>query len=452
MDAFAWIAQYPVWSSIIALFAISIFSQLPGLVRAYVGYVAAFALAFFSALHAGNLLYFWAFTVGMLAAFVEIITKFPDEPLKSLGTTEALIYHAVNGGIAAFSLWVLVLFKVSSQTDLDKLKIVLAASLGSMAVMRSKLFNVKVGEEDISVGPEQIVKVFFRFMEESIGRVRALSRINFVTEVMNNLNFQNIRTHTIAMLDSVQTLSVERKTDLETKMSRISEAEPQEPQLKSYLLGFLLLDAMGEAFVRRLYQERKAEWLLAADKPSSVGEAGITRFVPSLFKSEPKYAYYFSYDTTMVAENLIARIGWSPEDAQRLFKEPKRGVLKGYRLDFSYAASDGTGRANIVPDANRAVEGVVYSVPTTALDFLITSEEGRRRAEVLVEVPGNNESTPCVTLVATDAVSGLFPTTDYVVELEKAMERYGYSQQYKDALSASAMEANLASREMAAGK
>src|SRR5205085_12136998 len=119
-----------------------------------------------------HLLYFYAFMLGMTTAFAEIIGKFSDEPIKSLRTPHALFYHLLNGAISAFALFVLKTFGTEPPANSqDKLKLVLIAGLGAMFVMRSKLFNLKIGGQDVALGPEQLINVFFNFMEDAIDRV-----------------------------------------------------------------------------------------------------------------------------------------------------------------------------------------------------------------------------------------------------------------------------------------
>src|SRR5215831_8968692 len=116
----------------------------------YTWYFMVVLFALTGSLLTQNALYFYAFVLGTVTAFAEIIGKFSDEPIKSLRTPHALFYHLLNGAIAAFALKVLFIYEVPHETGLDQLKVVLAAGLGSMLVMRSKLFNIKVGGEDIS--------------------------------------------------------------------------------------------------------------------------------------------------------------------------------------------------------------------------------------------------------------------------------------------------------------
>jgi len=116
--------------------------------------------AFIVSAETGGIPYFVAFMLGMATAFAEIIGKFRDEPLKAFRTPQALAYHTLNGLISVFALYILKISSVPLTTDMDKLKAILIAGLGSMLIMRSRLFNVKIGEEEMAFGPDQIIKIW----------------------------------------------------------------------------------------------------------------------------------------------------------------------------------------------------------------------------------------------------------------------------------------------------
>ena len=206
----------------------------------FVLYGGVLVAAFLLAVYDRNALYFYTFALGMLTAFAEILGKFSDEPLKSLNTPQALFYHLSNGLIAAFALRVLILYNVPHDQALDQLKIVLAAGLGSMLIMRSKLFNLKLrGKdgaetgEDISFGPEQIIKVFFRFMERAIDRVRAQSRIEFVKANLENMDFDKVCDYSITMLKSApQLLSADERKAVEEELKAMRDDKTLANQLK----------------------------------------------------------------------------------------------------------------------------------------------------------------------------------------------------------------------------
>jgi len=333
----------------------------------------------------GDWLSLWAFLLGMLTAFTEIVSKFRDEPLKSFRTKEALFYHVFNGAISAFALYVLSLYWTEPMSPLDRMKAVLVAGLGSMLVMRSRLFNLKVGTEDISFGPEQFVKVFFRFMEQAIDRVRAQARVEFVQKTMDNIDAHKVLDYSVTMLAASQVLDQVKRDALKQGIPAACAAAG-DAQLKSYKLGFLLLDEMGEDFVGQLFQSPKPEWLIRAPMPREA-EGLLARV--GIGPRETMVSY-FAYGRNMCTAQMLARLGWTPDEAKKAWEKtpPRRARLEHYRLTFGRPTAASTSRGalpTLKPVTGEAVEGVLYSLPTTALSFLLTPDEpGFQKALVKV--------------------------------------------------------------------
>ena len=59
----------------------------------------------------------------MTTAFAEIIQKFRDEPLEALSTWQALLYHALNGVIAMFTLQVLLAAGFQIESAFEKIQV-----------------------------------------------------------------------------------------------------------------------------------------------------------------------------------------------------------------------------------------------------------------------------------------------------------------------------------------
>ncbi|HEV2800576.1 MAG TPA: gamma-glutamylcyclotransferase [Pyrinomonadaceae bacterium] len=360
-----------------------------------------------------HMLYFYAFMLGMLTAFAEIIGKFSDEPIKSLSTWHALFYHLLNGAISAFALFMLKTYGTLPTSNQEKLELVILAGLGSMLVMRSKLLNLKIGGQDVALGPEQIINVFFRFMESEIDRIRAQTRIDFVRERLYNVDFDKVRDYSVTMLRAAQALDTQEKCKEAIKM--LDTEQFGDKQMKSYALGFLLLNKMGENFVDKLFDKdqskRPMEWRLSA--PLEVKEVkeeaapGLLGKLAAFGKGAGKEAeanpgteevYYMAYGTSMCSRSLRARLNWSLEETEFAKKtDPKVCLLKSHRLVFNKPDNpDETdpahvcGLANIEPTADGAaeVEGVLYKLPRAAIEFLDHTETGYRRKTVDVQAGG----------------------------------------------------------------
>lgn len=428
------------------LFIIVVVATLLGIIKAVEQY-GTYALYFMfigllgtAAVFTGHVLYFLAFCLGCATALAEIIGKFSDEPLKSLKTSQALYYVLFNGGIASFALFSLVIFEAPIQGAQNQMKYVLVAGLGSMLIMRSKLFNIKVGGEDVSFGPEQIVKVFFRFMEQAIDRIRAQARIEFVSVVMKDVNFEKVYDYSLTMLESAQTLSEKERGELLECMQKIRENPPEDKQLKAYRLGFLILNSMGEDFVSKLYAERRPEWLLRAPVPSA-GSSGIWDKLPWVGGKETPY---FAYGSNLSSKQIRQRLGWDKALTDKQFLDiarPKRAKLKGYRLEFwgvRNGNDSGHGFAALIQDQDSVVEGVVYTLTHEILVFLDSYETGYTRKAVKLTVIEESEKgkeekgkdVEAATYFAAKVQEGLKPENQYLEQVITGAKEYGLSETY----------------------
>jgi hypothetical protein len=386
-DVLAWISTHWIWSIVLGSFLVGILSAVAQNLGILAGYVLVVLLAASVAWVMQDFLYLWAFLLGALTAFTEIISKFRDEPIKSFRTKEALFYHAFNGAISMFALYVLMLYWKAPAEPLDQMKAVLVAGLGAMLIMRSRLFNIKLEKEDISFGPEQFVKVFLRFMEQAIDRVRAQARVEFVRKSMDSIDASKVEEYSLTMLEASQALDEKKKEDMKQKIPKICR-EQGDKQLKSYRLGFLLLDEMGEDFVERLFADPQPEWLFRARVPrESEGLRAIVGLGP-----QKELVSYFAYGRTMSTSQMLQRLQWTASDANKVWEKdpPRRARLEKHRLVFGVPVGDPKGHgvlATIAPADDEQIEGVLYSLPATALSFLLKPyEPGFQRSVVTVKV------------------------------------------------------------------
>ncbi len=423
------IKNHYIIATFVGVLAIGLTSQAVETLKVHIWYAVAIVSAGLIFAANGEILYFYAFCLGMATAFAEIISKFTDEPIKALSAPQAVLYHVLNGLVSSFALRILFLYSVPV-TTLDKVKAVVIAGFGAMLLLRSKLFNVKVGGEDVSFGPEQIVKVFFRYMELAIDRLRAQARIQFVKATLDNIDFKAARAYTRTMLGAAQTLEDNDLKDIDRKLDEIA-ATPDSPQLKSYAMGFLLLNKMGEDVVARLFEEPQADWYIKAPEVSKGGGL-ISSFLPT------KDLYYFAYGGDMFSKTLLKRLNWSTSDYARLKEmNPQRAILNGYSMAFDHPSQDGSSTANIQQELNSSVEGVLYKLPPSVLEFLDKANPGYMRREIEVASVDEKATKPITAqaYISEERRSGLYPTQDYLNLLIQGARERGLSPEYINKLA-----------------
>jgi hypothetical protein len=223
----------------------------------YTWYIIIFMGGIIPAYLEGSQAYLYAFIIGVVVAFSEIIGKFNDEPIKSLITPHAVIYHLVNGLMAVFALKLMVLNNEGHMPtlEMDKVKYVLGAGIGSMAFFRSKIFTMKIAEQDVSFGPEQLINVYFRFMEKEIDRTRGAMRIDFIVKNLANIKFELFYKAVKIMLYASQVITKDKKEDILRHAKTLNDDSDLDSQSKSYELGFELLNEMGEHFISKLLEK-----------------------------------------------------------------------------------------------------------------------------------------------------------------------------------------------------
>jgi len=136
---------------------------------------------------------------------------------------------------------------------------------------------------------------------------------------------------------------------------------------------------------------------------------------------------YFAYGSNMCQQRLIDRIG--------SFTVVGIAVLGGHDLKFNKRSADGSGKANIVIDSTKQVEGIVFAVTPDQLRTLDGKEPGYHRENVQVILGGHAEE--CVTYVANDdrIADGLQPSHDYLDLIRCGAAHFQLSDEYQRQLA-----------------
>jgi cation transport regulator ChaC len=137
--------------------------------------------------------------------------------------------------------------------------------------------------------------------------------------------------------------------------------------------------------------------------------------------------WYFAYGSNLLTEQKESRTG--------PIRDARRARLDGYRIAFNKRGSDGTGKANIVRDADRTVWGVVYRCSPAALDQMDTHEgvaSGHYvRTWVRVRVDAGDE-VDAVTYIAGDSFveASLAPSREYLEAILHGARHHGLPDDY----------------------
>lgn len=199
---------------------------------------------------------YWAVCLfGGAVGLGEILSRYRDAPRRVIRSTPALFYVVINAGAAALALYLIRVFnwdfgiEAGQEAQLRWIQ-VLVSGLGAMALFRSSLFTVRIGGEDVGVGPSSFLQVILMATDREVDRERATSRAEQVVHIMDGLAFQKIDTALPTLcLALMQNLPEEDQQALGRQVAELQTATFDD-RIKTLTLGLKLMNVVGDGVLR----------------------------------------------------------------------------------------------------------------------------------------------------------------------------------------------------------
>lgn len=222
---------------------------------------------------------------GALIGLTELLSRYRDAPFKAIRSWQAFTYIAVNVAASLSALWLLRTFDLTFGFEGNPQQIrwvqVLVAGLGAMVIFRSSIFNIRVGDKDVSIGPSSILQVLLEVLDREVDRKRAQQRAEAVETIIGKVQFGEIKDPLpIIAFALMQNLPMEDQDDLLNKISRLSEASVP-PHTKSIAMGLALMDFIGEEVLTAAL-----ELVKKGEEEADLNEIAGTIFGPLLSSTE----------------------------------------------------------------------------------------------------------------------------------------------------------------------
>ena len=192
--------------------------------------------------------------LGVLVGVGELVSRYRDEPTRALfarqgGLIPALLYVTINALAALAALKLIHVFGWTFGGDAaqpsTRYTQVLVAGFGAMALFRSSLFTLRVGGQDVGVGPSSVLQIILDAADRAVDRRRARGRSGEVSRIMRNVSFQRasevLPSYCLALM---QNLSPEDQAELGRQVKALQPAA-MDDQMKALLLGLALLNFVG---------------------------------------------------------------------------------------------------------------------------------------------------------------------------------------------------------------
>jgi len=191
--------------------------------------------------------------LGGLVGAAELASRYKDRPAALVQISSAWIYVILNvvASLAALLLVRSFGWAFGATGSAVGATQVLVASFAAIALFRSSLFILRVGDQDVGVGPSVVLSSLLGAADRDVDRQRAEDRSVDVGTIMQNVSFTKAQyalpTYCLALL---QDLPLPDQASLRGAVDALAGTDQMTDRQKALALGLLLMNIAGPEVVR----------------------------------------------------------------------------------------------------------------------------------------------------------------------------------------------------------
>jgi hypothetical protein len=269
--------------------------------------------------------------IGIGTGATELMSRYRDRPFDALMSKPGLFYMALNGGAGALALHLL-----GERGPDDPAQRVLLAGFSAMAIFRSGLFTTRVGDKDVSFGPNLVLQVILDVLDRAYDRERAFRRAELILQLMGGVDFQQAKASLPEVcFNLLQNVRPEEREKFRREIEAIERIEGLSDEARAMALGLNLMGIVGEDTLRAAgnnlgstifsFQPLSDELVSAISKPSEQDVIGNLLQICN----------NISHDRAQQSEKEIGRILAEVDKLASLQAAPK-AMLLAYRARKIY--------------------------------------------------------------------------------------------------------------------
>lgn len=186
--------------------------------------------------------------LGLVIGITDIISRYRDKPYSVIWTMPSLFYLFVNALASIMTLVSIRAFgwNFGLQGIQGSWAQVLIAGFGAMVILRTSLWNVQVGDENVPIGLKNFLETLLGSVDRAVDRKRAQQRAEAVSKTMKDVDFEKAyRALPSYCFGLLQNLGVEEQEQFARKVALLTSS-PMNNRVKSLLLGLSLMNLVGE--------------------------------------------------------------------------------------------------------------------------------------------------------------------------------------------------------------
>lgn len=191
--------------------------------------------------------------IGAFIGIGELISRYKDDPYEAINNRHAVTYTLLNvltGVIALLALKTMDTDVYRGEGSASaRVGYALLAGFGAMGVLRSSAFTMRVGKDDISIGPSALLQVLLSATDRAVDRARARVRAENMARTMQLVPFEQLEESLPQLaFTMMQNVTEQEKQGFAHELKELREKN-MDPVAKSICLGLSLSNIVGQGVV-----------------------------------------------------------------------------------------------------------------------------------------------------------------------------------------------------------
>lgn len=188
---------------------------------------------------------------GLLVGAGELVVRYRNAAPRELFSWPAFFYSAVYVVCALVALVLTrasgLTFGLNPQEAATELRItqILVAAFGSTLFLHSSLFSLRIGDQEVEIGPNSVRLAIRSVVDSYVARAAAQRRVEAVSRIMKGVSYTQALTLLPAYsLALAQDVSPEHQRIFSARVLQL-DTHSGDPHSKIFLLGSLIADFVG---------------------------------------------------------------------------------------------------------------------------------------------------------------------------------------------------------------
>lgn len=196
--------------------------------------------------------------LGGAVGLAELVTRYKDQPSDLPGSASFWVYLALNGGASVLAYGLIEMFGWSfglAAGAPQQTARVLVAGVAAMALFRSSLFTLRMGDQDVSIGPSALLSSLLSVVDRGVDRRNAKRRSKTIGRIMHGVSFARAKVALPAYcLQLMQNVPDDEGRKLRTSIDALAITD-MDDKLRSLNLGLLLINTVGPDVLETAVQQ-----------------------------------------------------------------------------------------------------------------------------------------------------------------------------------------------------